>query len=234
MAALPALLITRPAEEQERTCAAARAAGFQPVSAPLLRMEDVAFSLPASLPPALLFTSARAPGPAARQYPQLRELPVYAVGHHSAGAARAAGFRVRMEGARDGSAIVAAAAEGGEARLLHLTGADHAALDVPAGLSIERRTVYRAVAAGALPDAAVSALRRGALALLLSPRTAAIFARLFDAAGLPRDKTGLALISRATAAGAGPGWRAVAVAEQPDLRASLAAAQLLWHKQQDG
>lgn len=230
----PRLLITRPAAEQQRTAEAARSAGFTPVAAPLLRIEDLPFDLPETPPQALLFTSARAPAWAARRFPELLRTPAYAVGAHTAAAAHAAGFTLRQAGEADGSAIVAAAAKAGEQTLLHLAGEDSAALDVPPGLSIERRVIYRAVAAEALPDAALEALRGGAIALLLSPRTAAIFAVLLDAAGLPRADTALALISAPAARAAGEGWRATAVAAQPDLNASLAAARLLWHKQGDG
>lgn len=226
----PTLLITRPAAEQERTAIAARAAGFDPLAAPLLVIEQLAFDLPAHLPPALLFTSARTPALVAARFPQLRHLPVYAVGEHCAAATTAAGFAVRATGTTDGSAILAIAHAAGETRLLHPGGEQKAAYHVPAGMSIEHRTAYTMVAVSALPDAAVAALAGGAAALLMSPRTAALFARLVDAGGLQRQRVALAVISAAAAQAAGPGWKKISVAAQPNLAASLAAARLLWHK----
>ena len=229
----PRLLITRPAAEQERTAEAARRDGFEPVAAPLMTIEEVAFNLPADLPTALLFTSARAPALAARRFPALLRLPAWAVGAHTADAVLRAGFSLRGSGDADGSAIVAAAAKAGETRLLHLAGEDTAALRVPSTLSIERRVAYRAVACTAFPEAAIGALRNDALVLLLSPRSAALFAELHGRAGLDRERNGLAVISAAAARAAGDGWRGIAVAETPDLAASLAATRLLWHKLHD-
>jgi uroporphyrinogen-III synthase len=62
------------------------------------------------------------------------------------------------------------------------------------------------------------------VALLHSPRGAALFGGLVDAAGLPRDAILLAAISANAAAGAGAGWKAIAIAEQPNDDALLAAA----------
>ncbi len=230
MTVRPKLLITRPAEEQARTAAAAWGAGFDPVATPLLQTEPVPFDLPEELPPALLFTSARTPALAAAAHPRLRSVPAYAVGAHCASAASAAGFAVRQSGDSDGSAIVALAYAAGERHLLHLGGEQRAAYRVPAGMCIEHRVVYRMAACESLTAAAVAALRDGALALLMSPRTATNFAAACQRARLDRQPVAIVVISEAAAQAAGAGWQEIAVAEQPSLAACLAAARQLWQR----
>ena len=152
-----------------------------------------------------------------------RYVPVYAVGEVTAAAARAAGFARVVAGSDDAAAIVARAASDGMRRLLHLAGREHRAVTHPA-VTIDRAIVYASDAVARLPDRARTALEQGAVALLHSPRAAALFARLLDDAGMARGRAAIAALSPAVAAAAGPGWRASAVAARPTDAALLAAA----------
>jgi uroporphyrinogen-III synthase len=60
--------------------------------------------------------------------------------------------------------------------------------------------------------------------LLHSPRAAALFAELADAAGVSRATVRIAAISPAVLAAAGAGWAAGIAASSPDDDALLAAA----------
>lgn len=226
----PLLIVTRPAEEAARTGAAAEAAGFSVLAAPLLLIEPLPWAMPATRPEALLFTSARSPHIAAKAYPALKRLPAYAVGARTAEVAAAAGFRVAAVGAGDGSAALALAARDGVSSLLHLAGKASAAVVVPEGLQLVRRAVYAARRVKMLPRPAVDALQtsQAVAVLLFSARTARHFADLFDRSGLDRARVRLVAFSPAVAQAAGTGWRAIAVAAAPRLDAALCAARSLW------
>ena len=215
------ILILRPEPGAAETAARALALGLDPVIAPLFAVRPLAWEPPApERLDAVLLTSANAArhgGPALARF---AALPCHAVGDATAAAARAAGFADVRAGAGDGAALAAAAAQAGARRVLHLHGRDHKPLSGPA-LAVESRIVYASEAASALPQAARQALKDGALALLHSPRSAALFAALIPARGGVR----IAAISAATAAAAGGGWALVAVAKAPrdDALLELAA-----------
>jgi uroporphyrinogen-III synthase len=232
----PVLLVTRPAEEAGRTAAAAVAAGFDVVEAPLLTIGPVDFSVPPGAFDALLFTSARAPGLAVTRAPELLALPAYAVGARTAEALEAAGFRLARMGETDGSAILGLAAAAGVRRMLHLAGEATAPSEVPPGLEVVRVPVYAAQRVAALPLSALAALHEGRLlaTLLFSARTARHFRRLAEAAGVDPGRQRIVALSPAVAEGAGKGWAAVAVSAAPDLDGALAAARGLWQTLNDG
>jgi uroporphyrinogen-III synthase len=221
----PTLLITRPAGLGEATAEAAERAGFAALVAPLLVVGPVPFQPPVARPEALVFTSPQAP--ALARHPDLpRDVPAWTVGARTAAAARAAGFSVAGEGRSDARALLAEMVAAGVQSALHLRGEDVAPLEVPPGLRLDARTVYRARALDRLPPAAETALRAGACdaVLLFSPRTAAIFACLADRAGLARPGIALVAISARAADAAGQGWRAVVQADAPSQGAMLRAA----------
>jgi uroporphyrinogen-III synthase len=94
--------------------------------------------------------------------------------------------------------------------------------------AVERRVLYEARAATALNPAAVDSLRAGevALALFFSPRTAAIFARLADVAGVTEccaKVVALSISRAADAALAGLPWHDRRIAERPNQPALLDA-----------
>ncbi|HWH17774.1 MAG TPA: uroporphyrinogen-III synthase, partial [Allosphingosinicella sp.] len=187
----------------------------------IFNIEPVAWDTPEPAPfDAVLLTSANA---AIEGLQLFTHLPCYAVGERSAEAARSAGFSEVRTGPADGAAILEMMAQAGVRRAFHPCGRDHMQLDHPR-IELERRIVYAAEAADALPADAVEALDAGALVLLHSPRAARHFATLVDAAGLDRSRIALAAISKAAASAAGPGWGKVAAADAPREAALLELA----------
>ena len=218
------VLLLRPEPGATASAERARRLGLEAVAAPLFTVRPVAWEAPdpARLD-AVLLTSANAARAGGPQLARFLPLPCHAVGDATAAAAREAGFRDVRTGPADGAAALA---EVGGGRVLHLCGRDHIPLD-PNGPTVERRVVYAADAVAALPDAAASALARGSLALVHSPRAAALFARLADEAGIARASVSVAAISEAAAAAAGSGWRMLVSAPHPRDEALLELARRL-------
>lgn len=223
------VLVTRPEPAATRTAARLRAAGHDVIVAPLLEPLSVAWTLPRALPQAVIFTSAAAARLAGPLPPAWLALPAYAVGEATAAAVRAAGFTGVTAAGGTAAALFAHVAANGVTHAIHLAGADRMTVAVPPTLRIDTAVVYAARLADALPAAAVVALSASAppLTLLYSPRTAARFAALVDAAGIDRACLAVAAISVASAAAAGPGWAAVVTAAAPTEAALLAAAGLV-------
>jgi uroporphyrinogen-III synthase len=177
--------------------------------------EAVAWDMPRPAPDAVMLTSAFAarlagPGPP-------HHLPVFAVGSATARAARDAGFADVREGGGTVQATLDTVAAAGFASLLHLAGEDRTPVVVPAGLAVTTRNVYRA---RLVPLVALPAVD---WVLLYSPRSAAHFAAEVRRLSADVGRIGVAAISAATLAAAGPGWRATAVASEPNEDALLAA-----------
>jgi uroporphyrinogen-III synthase len=201
--------------------------GLETLLAPLFTVRPVEWQSPAQTEvDCVLLTSANAARHAGPQMEAFTSLPCFAVGESSAVAARDAGFAGVRTGNDDAAALLSLAADAGLKRPLHLCGRDHIAAEHPR-LSIKRRIVYAADAAEALTEPAVEALRSGAVALLHSPRAAALFARLADEAGLERRGIPLAALSAAVAASAGDGWAEVVSAPRPSDDALLELAAKL-------
>jgi uroporphyrinogen-III synthase len=219
-----ALIVLRPEPGNARTVAAIRAHGRTVVAAPLFILRALVWTPPpADDFDALALTSANAlryAGPALSAY---HALPVYAVGKATAAAATAAGLSVQHIGTGDGTALANTAADAGVTRMLHLCGKAHRPLARP-GLAVTACPVYAAEPLDALPPHAAAELRRGAIALVHSPRAGALLAGLVDARAIARAAVALAAISPAAALAAGSGWREIAVAERPDDDALLAVA----------
>jgi len=217
---MPALLVLRPEPGATATRRAAEALGLTTIVAPLFEVRPLEWTPPAEPPQAVLMTSAHAARLGGEELRPLLDRPLYAVGEATAVAARGAGFTHVRVGEAGVDAIVARAEADGIRHLLHLTGREHRA-PLDTSLTIERRLVYAAEAVTTLPEAARAALPH-AIALLHSPRAAALFASLVDRQGLR-----IAAISAATREAAGEGWKSVAIAEQPTDASLLAAAAKL-------
>ena len=211
------LLVLRPEPGAAATAAAARALGFAVIVAPLFTVVPLAWTLPSERPQAVLMTSANAARHGGTALAGLTGLPLYAVGEATAAAARDAGFSRIVVGAEGVDAIVARARQDGVAHLLHLAGRDHRSAG-ESGVILERRIVYASDAVTSLPGDARAALP-DAIALLHSPRAAALFATLVDP-----SEISIAAISAATRDAAGDGWRAAIVADRPTDASLLAAA----------
>lgn len=228
------LLILRPEPGASETVARARSMGLEALATPLFSIRPLKWEPPgAETVDGVMLTSANAVRHAGVAVAAFTPLPCYAVGEATAEAARAAGFTRIQTGPSDGAALLGIMAQSGVTRVLHLCGRDHIPLENPS-VSILRRFVYAAEPVRPLPADAAAALRGGALVALHSPRAAAHFAALVDAAGLDRGSIALAAISQAAADAAGEGWRDIAVANAPRDAALLELAEKLCKTEQVG
>jgi uroporphyrinogen-III synthase len=195
-----AVLVTRPHPDDESTAAALRAKGFEVLLAPILRFEPVAFHDDEDIScEAVIVTSANALRGIEPQLAgsRLRELPLFAVGDHTAAAARSAGFSNVIVAKGDAAGLrdlVLARVKAKElkkaATLLYLAGAD-LARDLAgelgeAGLTVVTHTIYRMVPVASLPrgvcdafaanqvEAVLHYSRRSARAFLEAARTAGV------------------------------------------------------------
>jgi uroporphyrinogen-III synthase len=164
------LLITRPQPDAERTAAALRAGGHEPIVAPLLRIEVVTQVDFGGGPwGAFLLTSINAlRGFAGREFgDEIRRAPVFTVGERTAEAIRRHGFTsvASADGNVNDLANLVAGRLRPPARLLYLAGEDRAgdlAGELRAkGFAVETVVVYHAITADKLPQAAADALAGG-------------------------------------------------------------------------
>lgn len=172
-----AILVTRPAPDNEKTAAAMRARGHEVLLSPMLRFEPVAFADDGEIAfDAVILSSAnavRAIGNHAAG-PRLMLLPVFAVGEHTAQVARDAGFTNIT--VADGDAIslreriVKSAAAGKlkkKATLCYVAGADltrDLAGELGArGFTVVTRTAYRMVPVPGFSEAVSNAFRSSAI-----------------------------------------------------------------------
>jgi len=189
------LLLTRPdpGPEPDALEAGLVARGHTVTRAPLLAVQFTGAMPPLAGVQALIATSRNALRAVAPIAEPALALPLLAVGPATSALARALGFRTVVEGPGDGRGLAdviatSLAASGGD--LVHLAG-DVLAFDLAAALApldfrVRTEQVYRTEPAPNLPAAAAEALERGSLdgVVLMSPRTAKIYARLVTDAGL--------------------------------------------------
>ncbi len=222
------VLVTRPEPGAAATAARLVALGHHVLTAPLLTIEPRDWQLPETPVDALVLTSANAPRLWSDRLAPLRHLPVFAVGHATAVAARRAGFTDITAGEDGASALPALLARRGHGRLLHLAGEERTPIDWPPGVAVEARTVYAALPADAFAEGVAAALAASAIdvVLLFSPRTAAVFASLCGRHGITRGGVAIAAISDAALTAAGTGWRASVAAAAPHEAALFATAGL--------
>ncbi|CAL74258.1 putative UROPORPHYRINOGEN-III synthase [Bradyrhizobium sp. ORS 278] len=192
-----AVLVTRPAPDNERTAQALRERGFDVLLAPMLRFEPVALLADVGQDAAgIVVTSANALRAAA---PQLRSsalllLPLFAVGDQTAAAARAAGFAKVISAAGDAAALREVIATSGaieaKATLLYLAGADISrdlAAELGArGFEVVTQTVYRMAQVTSLPREVCEAFAANTIQAVLhySRRSAAAFVAAIRAEGV--------------------------------------------------
>lgn len=188
------VLITRPQPDASRTAAHLERFGHEVVVDPLLSIEPLpAKELPAGPFAALAATSANAMRVAydVTVLDSVRPLPLYAVGAHTAEAAREAGFKDVQDADGDSAALARLIARELPAgsRVLHLAGEERAqnlgALLAPAQIAVEVLVLYRMRVAETL-GAAAAALSTGKLDAVMhfSPRSAAIFVAIAERQGL--------------------------------------------------
>jgi uroporphyrinogen-III synthase len=190
------ILVTRPEPDASRQAETLIARGHEPVVAPLLSIEflnDAPLDLEGAQ--ALIVTSRNALR-ALAVHPQLAEalkVPMLAVGDATAHTAQELGFKEVTIGLGTGAALAGLikqelAPEAGS--LIHLAG-DEIAFDLVAaleahGFTVRKTVLYRAVPAEALPEGAAAKLQAGEIdgVILMSPRTARIFAALLKTLGV--------------------------------------------------
>lgn len=187
------LIITRPAEDAPALADALKKHGHRPR---LCAVIDIHYNDAAALPPltkndALAFTSVNGVRALMRRKINCHTLPAFAVGTATAQALRQAGFaQVHEAGGDSDSLAQLIAANPPIGTLIHIAGRDRAgdlASAVQArGIGFEQMVAYRAQAAAALPQNIIDALAAGAPdgVLIFSPRTAEIFLRLVQEAGV--------------------------------------------------
>lgn len=210
--------------------------GIEPIFVKLLEIEPIAvpdLAQRLARAQAVLLTSANA---VAALKAARRDLPILAVGDTTAEVARAAGFSTVTSADGDVAALIALVRRQGapwsdptRGPLLYLRG-EHVAGDLVgqlSGFTIDQAIVYRAQPVAHLPETARAALDQGTLDLvaLFSPRSAAGFVSLVQAAGLAQNCRTIALLalSAAVAAAADLPWISRQVAAHPSRPGLLAA-----------
>lgn len=215
--------VTRPEPQAGETAARLVGRGYEVVRAPLLTLEPVDGWGAAEGVGALALTS-RSAAMLLADHAAFHGIPTFCVGAATAAAATASGARDVRHAGGDVTALADLLRREGRSKVVHLSGEDqrgdltgHLAA---AGIEAERRVVYRMVAATALPpcDGPLDA------ALLYSPRTAEIFARLGTEA--PWRQAACVALSAAVAANLPAGAR-VATAARPDEPSLLEALDRL-------
>jgi uroporphyrinogen-III synthase len=183
-----AVLVTRPHPDNEATALALRARGFEALPAPMLRFEP--------MPPsddlagdygAVIATSANALRAIKKELAQsaLLLLPLFAVGDHTAAAARGLGFAEVISAAGDADAlrkcVVGAKQLKNKSPLLYLAGAE-VSRDLASDLAAQGRELvtvvtYRMIALPHLPRQALEAFAANRIEAVLhySPRSARAF-----------------------------------------------------------
>jgi len=195
-----AVLVTRPHPDDETTAAALRARGFEVLRAPMLRFEPVAFHDDEDARyGAVIVTSANALRGIAPYLKgsRLLKLPLFAVGEHTASAARGIGFEKIIPANGDATALrdlVLASVKAKELKksgtLLYLAGAD-LARDLAGelgerGFSVVTHTTYRMVPLSSLPRETCDAFAANQVEAVLhySRRSARAFLEAARAAGV--------------------------------------------------
>jgi uroporphyrinogen-III synthase len=228
------VLVTRPLEDSQRTARALAACGHHALIAPLSEIHPIAAPEPRlDGVQAVLATSSNGIRAFARVCPR-RDIRVFAVGAHTAAAARAAGFLRVTSADGDGTALAAAVRKSlaaGTGALLHATGKNSARNFyrelAEAGFDVRSCELYETVPSAHPPMEAVAALRQGSIdaILVLSPENGRMLAETIQTAGgQARCAHMIACCISAAAAAtlADIGFGAIRIAEKPDLQGVLA------------
>jgi uroporphyrinogen-III synthase len=237
-----AVLVTRPQPDDEATASGLRARGFEVLLAPMLRFEPVAFRDDGEAGyGAVIVTSANA---LRGLMPHLKDsrllkLPLFAVGEHTAAAARAAGFGNVIAAGGDAGALRECVLAGVKRKtlkktspLLYLAGADLArdlAGELGArGFTVVTQTTYRMSPVSRLPRETCEAFAANRVEAVLhySGRSARAFLEAARSAGV--EISALSLPQCCISAGVAAvvrdaGAAQVVVAASPDENALFGA-----------
>jgi len=234
-------LITRPEEDAAPLAAALIQRGIETSIESLLSIRTLPEAdVDLTGVQAILFTSANgvrafAELAAAKGPAEWREIPVFAVGDATARTARAAGFAQVSSAAGNVESLaelIAAKLDPQKGALFHAAGSavagDLAGLLGGRGFELRRSMIYEAHPAERLSPSTVEALEQGGFDLILffSPRTAATFASLTQAAGGKavegcRRAAALCLSPAVASVVSALPFRAVESADHPDLPSML-------------
>jgi len=223
------LLVTRPEPDAHRQAEVLAALGHDIVLSPLLTIEAVpGVSLDLGGARALIATSRNALRALASHPDRAAaiRLPLFAVGEATAKEAGACGFRVVTAAPGTGemlARLIADRLDPSDGPLVHLSG-ETVAFDLKSalaakGFTVRQPVLYRAVAAPALSEEAISRLKAGDLdgVILMSPRTATIFADLVRRQGTVTQASRLICycLSAAVAQAVRPLGATIIVASEP-------------------
>ncbi len=225
-------LVTRPERDATGIAAAVMRRGVMPLIAPMTTIEMLDADLDADVGrcQAILFTS----GNGVRAFCRVsgrRDRHVYAVGAATAALARDNGFSpvTSADGSgTDLARLVERSLNAYDGPLLHASGTEVAGdlseILERAGFEILRHVLYAAEAVDRLPEEAETALRENRLdhVLFFSPRTAAIFHRLVEAAGLDSALGRVAAVCLSEAVARRlrvDAWKEIRVAARPEIEA---------------
>ncbi len=239
-----AVLVTRPLPDAQATAASLRAKGYEVLLAPMLRFEPVAFHDDRDAQyGGVIVTSANALRGIETRLAgsRLLALPLFAVGEHTADAARAAGFTNVISANSDAAGLRERISAGVKAKalkktspLLYLAGAD-LARDLAGelgerGFTVVTQTTYRMVPLSSLPDEAREAFAADRVEAVLhySRRSARAFIEAVRGAGV--EISALSLPQCCLSAGVATvvrdaGATQVAVASSPDEDALFVALE---------
>lgn len=228
------IFVFRPPAEAERTAAAIRAHGHEPIVAPLFAVSRLPAPAPEGPFSAIVLTSGNAVPALAELSPTWQDLPVFTVGGRTAAKVREAGFEDARSANGNRDDLVALIRDNLEvpARLLLIAGRDRHE-DVgdrlaEAGFEVATWVAYAAEAVASFPVEAQEALRQGGVdgALHYSARgvrTCLALAREAGVAGELLDLTHVALSADVAGPLISAGASTVLVAEHPEEAALLAA-----------
>lgn len=228
------IFVFRPPAEAERTAAALRVHGYEPVPAPLFAVSRLPEPAPEGPFAALVLTSGNAVAALADLPASMRSLPVFSVGSRTASKVREAGFAESRSagGNRDDLIALVRDTLPVPARVLLIVGRDRHE-DVgerlsQAGCEVATWVAYAAEAVPAFPEQAATALREGGVegALHYSARGARTCLALAREAGVLApllDLTHVVLSVDVAAPLIAAGASTVLVAEHPEEAALLAA-----------
>ncbi len=225
------VLVTRPVEDSQRTADALRAAGHEPLMAPLFEIRPLAHLVPHPVD-AFIVTSANALRHAGVVAEHLA-VPVFAVGDATAEEAARKGFRTIHSARSDSHGLAALIRDSmpGGGRFAYLVGVerrDAALRGLGPAFQVSPVETYESAALDHLPETAAKALKAAGIDAVLhfSPRSASVFAGLAEQQGLAEEAAALAHIV-ISASAVLPGYRRSLVAARPDLAAMIDALQLV-------
>ncbi len=219
------IITIRPAPGDAATVDRGAHQGMAIESHPLFETQPVPWSVPdTGAFDAVLLGSANVLRHGGTGLQSLTPLPALCVGETTAEAARQAGFGVIATGARGMQNLLPHATARGFSRLLRLSGEAHVPLDIPAGITVETRILYRVVPLP-MPEDLADLLAGGALVLLHSGEGSAHFANECDRLEITRGGIALACLAPRIAERAGTGWADCRHAPSPDDAALLALAK---------